>query len=64
MISTVGRPPLGLSVLALVGVPGLAPPAGPRMSEPERLTAADQDAFEAACHLAFHEVAHPDDIAM
>ena len=34
------------------------------MSEPERLTAADQDAFEAACHLAFHEVAHPDTIAM
>ena len=34
------------------------------MSEVERLTAADQDAFEAACHLAFHEVAHPDDIAM
>jgi predicted acetyltransferase len=34
------------------------------MSEPERLTAADIDAFEAACHLAFHEVAHPDDIAM
>ena len=34
------------------------------MSEPERLTAADQDAFEAACHLAFHEIAHPDTIAM
>ncbi len=34
------------------------------MNEPERLTAADQDAFEAACHLAFHEVAHPDTIAM
>jgi predicted acetyltransferase len=34
------------------------------VSEPERLTAADQDAFEAACHLAFHEIAHPDDIAM
>jgi predicted acetyltransferase len=34
------------------------------VSEPERLTAADQDAFEAACHLAFHEVAHPDTIAM
>ena len=34
------------------------------MSEAERLTAADQDAFEAACHLAFHEVAHPDTIAM
>ena len=34
------------------------------MTEPERLTAADQDAFETACHLAFHEVAHPDTIAM
>jgi predicted acetyltransferase len=34
------------------------------VNEPERLTAADQDAFEAACHLAFHEVAHPDTIAM
>jgi predicted acetyltransferase len=34
------------------------------MSEVERLTAADQDAFEAACHLAFHEVAHPEEIAM
>ena len=34
------------------------------MSEPERLTAADQDAFEAACHLAFHEIAHPDTIEM
>ena len=34
------------------------------MSEAERLTAADMDAFEAACHLAFHEVAHPEDIAM
>ena len=32
--------------------------------QPERLTAADQAAFEAACHLAFHEVAHPDDVAM
>src|SRR5688500_4684351 len=32
--------------------------------QPQRLTAADMDAFEAACHLAFHEVAHPDDIAM
>src|SRR5918997_6829104 len=32
--------------------------------EPQRLTAADQQAFEAACHLAFHEVAHPDDVAM
>jgi predicted acetyltransferase len=34
------------------------------MSEAVRLTAADQDEFEATCHLAFHEVAHPDDIAM
>ena len=34
------------------------------MSEAERLTAADMDAFEAACHLAFHEVPHPADIAM
>ena len=34
------------------------------MSEVERLTAADQEAFEAACHLAFHEVAHPEVIAM
>jgi predicted acetyltransferase len=34
------------------------------VSEPQRLTAADQEAFEAACHLAFHEVAHPDDVAM
>ncbi|HET8950177.1 MAG TPA: GNAT family N-acetyltransferase [Solirubrobacteraceae bacterium] len=34
------------------------------MSEAVRLTAADQDEFEAACHLAFHEVAHPGDIAM
>ena len=34
------------------------------MSEVERLTAADQGAFEAACHLAFHEVAHPEVIAM
>ena len=34
------------------------------MSEVERLTPDDMDAFEAACHLAFHEVAHPDDIAM
>ena len=34
------------------------------MSEPERLTAADQDAFAAAIHLAFHEVAHPDEIAI
>jgi predicted acetyltransferase len=34
------------------------------VSDVERLTAADQDAFEAACHLAFHEVAHPEDIAM
>jgi len=34
------------------------------MSDAERLTAADMDAFEAACHLAFHEVAHPADIAM
>jgi predicted acetyltransferase len=32
--------------------------------QPERLTAADQDAFEAACHLAFHEVARADVIAM
>ncbi|HET8951387.1 MAG TPA: GNAT family N-acetyltransferase, partial [Solirubrobacteraceae bacterium] len=31
------------------------------MSAAERLTAADQDAFEKACHLAFHEVAHPED---
>ncbi len=30
----------------------------------ERLTAADQAAFEAACHLAFHEVAHPDTVEM
>ena len=34
------------------------------MSEVERLTAADQAEFEAACHLAFHEVAHADTIAM
>jgi predicted acetyltransferase len=34
------------------------------VSEVERLTAADQEAFETACHLAFHEVAHPDVIAM
>ena len=34
------------------------------MSEVERLTPADQEAFEAACHLAFHEVAHPDVVAM
>jgi predicted acetyltransferase len=34
------------------------------MSRAEHLTAADQDEFEAACHLAFHEVAHPADIAM
>jgi predicted acetyltransferase len=34
------------------------------MSEAVRLTAADQDEFEAACHLAFHEVANPEDIAM
>ena len=34
------------------------------MSEVERLTLADQAAFEAACHLAFHEVAHPDVVAM
>ena len=34
------------------------------MSEVERLTAADQAEFEAACHLAFHEVAHPDTVAM
>ena len=34
------------------------------MSEAVRLTAADQDEFEAACHLAFHDVAHPADIAM
>ncbi len=34
------------------------------MSEAERLTVDDQDAFEAACHLAFHEVAHPEDIAL
>jgi predicted acetyltransferase len=34
------------------------------MSRVERLTAADQQAFEAACHLAFHEVAHPADIEM
>jgi predicted acetyltransferase len=34
---------------------------GPRA---ERLTAADMDAFERACHLAFHELAHPADIAM
>jgi predicted acetyltransferase len=30
----------------------------------ERLTAADQSAFEAACHLAFHEVANPLDVEM
>jgi len=29
------------------------------MSAAERLTAADQDEFEKACHLAFHEIAHP-----
>ena len=34
------------------------------MSGAERLTAADQDAFEKACHLAFHEVAHAEDIAL
>jgi predicted acetyltransferase len=34
------------------------------MTEAMRLTAADQDEFEAACHLAFHEVANPADIAM
>jgi predicted acetyltransferase len=34
------------------------------VSRVERLTAADQQAFEAACHLAFHEVAHPADIEM
>jgi len=34
------------------------------VSEVERLTAGDQDAFEAACHLAFHEVAHADSIAL
>ncbi len=34
------------------------------MSDVERLTTADQAEFEAACHLAFHEVAHPDVIAM
>ena len=34
------------------------------MSEVERLTPADQEAFEAACHLAFHEVAHPMDVGM
>ena len=34
------------------------------MSRVERLTVADQAAFEAACHLAFHEVAHPDTVEM
>ena len=34
------------------------------MSGAERLTAADQDAFEKACHLAFHEVAHPEEIEL
>jgi predicted acetyltransferase len=34
------------------------------MSDAVRLTPADRDEFEAACHLAFHEVAHPEDIAM
>ncbi len=34
------------------------------MTEVERLSPADMEAFEAACHLAFHEVAHPEDIAM
>jgi predicted acetyltransferase len=34
------------------------------MSAAERLTAADQDAFEQACHLAFHEVAHPEEIEL
>jgi predicted acetyltransferase len=37
---------------------------GGGVSEAERLTAADMDAFEAACHLAFHEIPHPADIAM
>lgn len=32
------------------------------MSPVERLTAADQDAFETACALAFHEQAHPVDV--
>jgi len=32
------------------------------VSPVERLTAADQAAFEATCHLAFHEVAHPADV--
>ena len=37
---------------------------GGRMSGVERLTAADQASSRPACHLAFHEVAHPEDIAM
>ena len=32
------------------------------MSEVERLTSADHEAFEAAIHLAFHEVPKPDDV--
>ena len=32
------------------------------MSRVDRLTAADQDAFETACALAFHEQAHPVDV--
>ena len=34
------------------------------MSEVERLTLADQAAFEAAIHLAFHEDAHPVEVEM
>ena len=64
VISTAGPAAAVVGVLALVAFLVWRHRRAARMSEAERLTAADQDAFEAACHLAFHEVAHPEDIAM